>query len=292
MVVKAKSLPMPGETIIGGTFLMNPGGKGANQAVAASRLGGNVILVCKVGNDLFGKQALQQFKKENINASFVTIDADHSSGVALINVDEKGENSIVVAPGSNSYLSKIDVDEVFEKNMDSGIALIQLEIPITTVEYIIERSVAKGLNVILNPAPAQSLSNSIYKNLYVITPNESEAELLTGIKVTDLGSMEKAADKFLQLGVKNVIITLGAKGAFLCNEVESKLISAPVVTAMDTTAAGDCFNGSLAVALSEKLPLEKAVMFAVTAASLSTTKMGAQASLPIRKEVDLQVTAN
>ncbi len=287
MVVKSKHLPGPGETVMGGTFMMNAGGKGANQAVAAARLGGSVIFVCKVGNDLFGKQALQQFQREKIDTSFVKVDSGHSSGVALITVDEKGENSIAVAPGSNSFLNNSDVDEVFESNMGGGIALIQLEIPIPTVEHIIDRSASKGLKVILNPAPAQLLRESIYKKLFMITPNESEAELLTGIKITDHSSIQEAADRLLKMGVDNVVITLGSKGAFFCNEAGSKLVSAPAVTVQDTTAAGDCFNGSLAVALSEQMPLEKAVMFAVKVASLSTTKMGAQASLPIRKEVDL-----
>jgi ribokinase len=286
MVIKARKLPGPGETIMGGSFLMNPGGKGANQAVAASRLGGKVTLVCKVGNDLFGREALEQFRKENIDTGYVQVDGEHSSGVALINVDERGENTIVVAPGSNSYLQPEDVDLLFANVSPSGIVLVQLEIPIATVEHIIERSAEKGLNVILNPAPAQPLPESIYRHLYVITPNESEAELLTGIKITDLGTVRTACKLLLNMGVRNVIMTLGSKGAFLCNDREEQLIPAPHVTPTDTTAAGDCFNGSLAVAISESLPLDQAINFAVKAASLSTTRMGAQASLPIRREVD------
>jgi ribokinase len=286
MVIKARKLPSPGETIMGGSFLMNPGGKGANQAVAASRLGGNVTLVCKTGNDLFGREALEQFRKENIDTGYIQVDEEQSSGVALINVDEKGENTIVVAPGSNSYLNKEDVDHIFANVLPSGVVLVQLEIPIPTVEHVIRRSAEKGLRVILNPAPGHSLSDSIYRNLYVITPNESEAELLTGIKITDLDSAHKAAKWLRDMGVENVIITLGAKGAFLSNAEVSKLIPAPHVTPMDTTAAGDCFNGALAVAISEGRPIDEAINFAVKAASISTTRMGAQASIPVRHEVD------
>jgi ribokinase len=286
MVVKASKLPGPGETIMGGSFLMNAGGKGANQAVAASRLGGKVTLVCKVGNDLFGREAMEQFQKENIDTGYIQVDKEHSSGVALINVDEKGENTIVVAPGSNAYLQSEDVDHLFANVSPSGIVLVQLEIPIATVEHIIKRSAGKGLKVILNPAPAHPLPESVYKNLYVITPNESEAELLTGIKITDIDSVHAACKLLLNMGVKNVIMTLGAKGAFLCNDKGSQLIPAPHVTPTDTTAAGDCFNGSLAVALSESIPLDQAINFAVKAASISTTRMGAQASLPGRDEVD------
>jgi ribokinase len=286
MVVKAEKLPGRGETVIGDTFLMNPGGKGANQAVTAARLGGSVIFVAKVGNDLFGKQALQQFQREKINTQHVTVDPDNPSGVALISVDKNGENSIIVAPGANSLLKKIDVEFAFENNSSAGIALLQLEIPIETVEYAIERCFQQNIKVILNPAPAQKLNLEVLKHLFVITPNESEAELLTGIQIKDLDSVKKAAKMLYDLGVANVVLTLGSKGAFLHNKSIAKLIPAPPVTPIDTTAAGDCFNGALAVALSENLPLEKAISFACKAASISVTRMGAQPSLPTRKEVD------
>ena len=286
MVVKAQKLPGPGETVIGDTFLMNPGGKGANQAIAAARLGGSVTFIAKVGNDLFGKQALQQFQREKINTAHVKVDPDNPSGVALIGVDKNGENSIMVASGSNSHLKKIDVEAALEQNSSAGIALIQLEIPIDTVEYAIERCYQKSMKVILNPAPAQKLNLDVLKHLFVITPNESEAELLTGIKITNEGSIMEAAKILLNLGVENVVLTLGSKGAFLFNKTISKIIPAPPVTPMDTTAAGDCFNGALAVALSENFTLEKAIAFACKAASISVTRMGAQSSLPTRKEVD------
>lgn len=285
MVVKAEKLPSPGETVIGGSFLMNPGGKGANQAVAASRLGGRVTFVACVGNDIFGQQALEQFQKERINTDFIVISSDHPSGVALINVDEKGENCIAVAPGANGQLSTTMVEQALTLIDGPAILLLQLEIPLETVEYAIEYGHKKNVKVILNPAPANKLSDSVFRDIFIITPNESEAELLTGIRVTNLESAEIAAEKLHEKGVRNVVITLGAKGAYLSSETTRKVIEGPKVTAIDTTAAGDCFSGALAVALSEDQPLDQAVVFACKAASISVTRMGAQSSLPYRKEI-------
>jgi ribokinase len=286
MVVKVDKLPSPGETVIGGQFLMNPGGKGANQAVTASRLGGHVTFVASIGNDIFGRQAMQQFQREKIDTSFIITDKNHPSGVALINVDAKGENSIAVAPGANAQLSIVNVEQAFQSVKDQAILLLQLEIPLDTVEYAIEQGYKKNLKVILNPAPANKLSDEVFKHIFVITPNETEAELLTGIRLTNLESAREAAEVLHQKGVENVVITLGAKGAYLSNKEIKRLIPAPPVTAIDTTAAGDCFNGALAVALSENKPLDLAVAFACKAASISVTRMGAQSSLPNRKEVD------
>jgi ribokinase len=286
MVVKAEKLPMPGETVMGGAFLMNPGGKGANQAVTAARLGGPVTFIANVGNDLFGKQALQQFQRENINTSFITIDAEHPSGVALIGVDALGENSIMVAPGSNGHLNVKILERALESIQSPAIILMQLEIPIQTVEFAIQKGNEKGCKVILNPAPAQSLDVNVLRHLYMLTPNEFEAEMLTGIKIIDLESAEQAAVQLHELGVPNIVITLGPRGAYVHTSGFSKLIPAPSVTAVDTTAAGDCFNGALAVALSEGMDLELAVNFACKAASISVTRMGAQSSLPYRKEIN------
>jgi ribokinase len=286
LVVKAEKLPMPGETVSGGIFLMNPGGKGANQAVTAARLGNPVTFVAKVGNDIFGKQALQQFDRENINTDFVTTDTEYPSGVALIGVDSKGENNILVAPGANSHLDIRVVEQALESIKGEAIVLLQLEIPINIVEFVIERSFEKGLRVILNPAPVQKLNANVYQHLDIITPNEFEAEMLTGIRLVDLKTAEQAAGKLHQMGTRNVVITLGPKGAYVHNDRLAKLIPAPPVTAVDTTAAGDCFNGALAVALSEGKELDVAVAFACKAASISVTRMGAQSSLPYRKEVN------
>lgn len=286
MVVKTRTLPQPGETVLGGTFFMNPGGKGANQAVAAARLKGNVTFVTKLGNDLFGEQARLLFAKEGIETRYIIMDKKNPSGVALITVDEHGENSIVVAPGSNAALSAYDIDDELYGNDSSDVFLLQLEIPVSTVEFVVEKVAEKGNRVILNPAPARQISNELLGSLFIITPNENEAELLSGIKVTDLVSAENAAFKLLKKGVKNVIITMGASGAFFVNGEGSKMIPVVPVKAIDTTAAGDVFNGALAVAVSEGRNLEEAIDFANKAASISVTRMGAQASAPFRNEID------
>jgi ribokinase len=285
MVIKSKKLPSPGETIMGGTFLMNPGGKGANQAVAAARLGGNVTFVTKTGNDMFGAEASHLFNNEGIDARYIIKDPDNPSGVALITVDENGENSIVVASGSNGTLSANDIkDEVYETDT-SDIFLMQLEIPVATVEYVAQKAVSKGNKVILNPAPARHLSDDLLNCLYLITPNETEAELLTGVKVHDLKTAKTAALKLQEKGVENVIITMGSSGAYILSGKISKIIPVVPVKAIDTTAAGDVFNGALAVAISEGKGIEDAVVFANKAAAISVTRMGAQASAPYRREI-------
>ena len=285
MVIKTRKFPAPGETILGGRFFMNPGGKGANQAVAAKRLGGMVSFVGKIGDDIFGKQAMQLLEDEGINVDFVATDPENPSGVALITVDAKAENSIVVAPGSNGTLSSIDFDRAYSVLNESEIVLLQLEIPISTVAHIAEIASKKGKKVILNPAPADQLSDELLKNIYLITPNESEAELLTGVRATDLESAKRAALILQQKGIKVVIITMGSAGAFVLSDEYTGMVGAPKVEAVDTTAAGDTFNGALAVALSEEMELSRAVKFACEAASISVTRIGAQSSIPFRKEL-------
>lgn len=284
MVVKANKLPLPGETILGGTFIMNPGGKGANQAVAASRLGGNVILVAKVGDDLFGKQTIDVLKKENINTDYVFVDEDTPSGTALIMVNEEGENCIVVAPGANANLLPEDIERVKEME-EADIILMQLEIPIETIIAVAKMAKLNGQRVIINPAPAQKLGSELLNGLFLITPNETEATFLTGINVEDEISAAQAAEVFINKGVQNVIITLGKKGAYFQNKKIKLMIDAPVVKAMDTTAAGDTFSGALTVALTEKMDWQQAIKFAVQAASISVTRMGAQSSVPRRSEL-------
>lgn len=285
MVIKTTKLPAPGETILGGKFFMNAGGKGANQAVAAARLGGKVTFIAKTGDDIFGKQAKQLFESENVNTDYMFTDTENPSGVALITVDSIAENCIVVAPGANSNLQKSDIDQAKDEILRSEIILMQLEIPLEIVMYAAEIGNSAGKKVILNPAPARDLPDELFKKLYLITPNETEAELLTGIKVTDLISAEKAAKILINKGVNIVIITLGSKGAFLYSHEGFKLIAAPKVEAVDTTAAGDVFNGALAVAISEGFALEKAVEFANKAAAISVTRLGAQSSAPYWKEI-------
>jgi ribokinase len=285
MVIRSDKLPAPGETIMGGEFLMTAGGKGANQAVTAAKLGATVTFACKVGNDIFGRQALQGFQQAGINTGFVLTDPGNPSGVALILVDRNGENCIAVAPGANGALQIADLEKVIEQIEKGDIVLLQLEIPIPTVAYAIKKCHDKGARVILNPAPAQILDDNLFPFVDTITPNETEAELLTGIKVTDLQSAAKAATILQNKGISNVIITMGPKGAYLHNSSVKMLIPSPVVTAVDSTAAGDVFNGALAVALTEHLDVEQAVSFACKAASVSVTRMGAQASAPARSEL-------
>jgi len=291
MVVKSKSLPGPGETIMGGTFFMNAGGKGANQAVAAARLGGDVLFVAKVGNDIFGRQSIDGFKKENVNTDFVLIDEKNPSGTALIMVNEEGENCIVVAPGANAHLMPTDIEQVKEIN-EAEIILMQLEIPMITIASVSKKAKAILQKVIVNPAPAQNLSDEILNGLFLITPNETEATFLTGIKVYDEITASQAAEIFLRKGVQNVIITLGKQGAYFQNNTQSFKINAPVVQAIDSTAAGDTFSGALVVALTEGLDWENAVKFAVEAASISVTRMGAQSSIPYREEINFELITN
>jgi len=284
MVVKTDKHPLPGETRLGGIFFMNAGGKGANQAVAAARMGANVTFVTKVGNDIFGEQSIAGFKKERINTDFVFVDDSSSTGTALIVVNKEGENSIVVAPGANARLLPRDIDQVHDFE-EAGIILIQLEIPMETISAVVKKALVNNQKVIINPAPAQKLADELLNGLFLITPNETEASLLTGISVEDDDTAGEAARIFLKRGVKNVIITLGKKGAYFQNENVNLRIDAPVVTAIDTTAAGDTFSGALAVALTEKMSWEEAIKFAVATASISVTRLGAQASIPYRSEI-------
>jgi len=286
MVIKTEKLPSPGETILGGTFLLNPGGKGANQAVAATRLGGKVTFVGKRGNDLFGNQTVGLLMREGIDTEFFIKDPELPSGVALITVDSNGENMIVVAPGANANLQPEDLPEEIFDSSRYAILLIQLEIPITTVEYAIKKAKEKGIKAILNPAPAQPLSDEILKNVWALTPNEIEAETLTGVSISDTKTCSRAAAVLSNKGVRNVIVTLGEGGAFVSSDSYSGLIPGIKVDAVDTTAAGDVFNGALAVALAEGKELPEAVKFANKAASISVTRLGAQASAPFRHELD------
>ncbi|MEI8246150.1 MAG: ribokinase [Lentisphaerota bacterium] len=286
MVIKSRSLPAPGETVLGGEFFMNPGGKGANQAVAAARLGGDVVLVARVGNDIFGQKAIQGFKDEGINTDFIAVDPEQPSGAAAIMVDENGENCIAVAPGANNALSPADVDSAMEQIAAADILLMQLETPMATIEYAAMLGRGKGKTVILNPAPAQRLSGKLLAKLDIITPNETEAELLTGIKVENVDDAEKAARELRKMGAGAVIVTLGSQGAYVHSESFSGLVPAFKVKAVDTTAAGDTFNGALAVGLGSGLELEAAAVFASKAAGISVTRLGAQTSAPRLKEID------
>lgn len=285
MVVKTSRFPRPGETIIGGAFFLFPGGKGANQAVAAARLDGRVTFIGKVGDDLFGRQALEGFRQEGIIVDHIAVDPKEASGVALITVDAAGENQIVVAPGANSTLTPEDIRHAVTALAPAAILLLQLEIPLATVAFAVEQASRLGKKVILNPAPAQALPDELLSSLFLITPNETEAEILTGVAVTDDASARRAAEALLAKGVQHVVITLGARGAFYCSAEQSFLLAPEKVDPVDTTAAGDVFNGALAVGLAEELDWHAAIALANRAAAISVTRMGAQASAPFRFEV-------
>lgn len=286
MIVKLHHLPKPGETVSGGAFSTAAGGKGANQAVAAARAGAEVSLVARVGDDSFGEQAVAGFVGDGIDVSHVTRHSAEPSGVALIFVDEGGENCIAVAPGANAALTPDDVEAAKEMITGADVLVMQLETPIESVERAAGLAREHGVKVILNPAPARPLSDEILANVSILTPNETEAELLTGIQVSDDAAAEEAAKALVARGVDTVILTLGSRGAYVFESGSGELVPGFEVQAVDTTAAGDVFNGSLAVGLSEGKPLAEAVRFANAAAALSVTKLGAQPSAPSRSEIE------
>lgn len=285
MVVKTTHIPVPGETVLGGSFFMNPGGKGANQAVAVARLGGNISFVSKVGNDIFGRQSSQLFDEEGINTYHVLSDDDLPSGVALITVDGDGENSIVVAAGANANLLPGDLEGALKELSEAAIVMMQLEIPLETVHYVARYASEKGVKVILDPAPATDLSPELLSHIDIITPNQTEAEMLSGIRVNNVKDAEAAARVIAEKGAKQVVVTMGTLGAVIYQQGEVRVIPAQKVNALDSTAAGDVFNGALAVALSEGKALADAVAFACAAAAASVTRMGAQSSIPYRNEL-------
>ena len=285
MVISGKKIPVPGETISGGTFLMNPGGKGANQAVAVARLSakrGACTFVAKVGDDLFGRDTAVRMKKDGIDAKLI-VDRREPSGTALILVDPKGQNVISVALGANGTLSPKDIAP-YRKDIEGAAALLlQLETPIPTVLAAAKWAHAAGVPVVLNPAPAAKLPKDLYACLDWITPNETEAELLTGVKVTDAKSAAKAVAVFKKRGVGHVVVTMGVKGAY-CGDC-GKIFPAKKVKAVDCVAAGDTFNGAFVVALAEGQSCMDAIAFAQAASAISVTRPGAQASVPFRREI-------
>jgi len=285
MVIAGRKIPVPGETVSGGTFLMAPGGKGANQAVAVARLSARpraCTFVAKVGDDLFGRDTAARLKREGIDARLV-VDRKAPSGTALILVDAKGQNVISVALGANGTLSPADVAPLRKEIESAAAMLLQLETPMETVLAAAQWAHAAGVPVVLNPAPAAKLPKDLYACLDWITPNETEAELLTGVKVTDAASARKARDCFLKRGVKHVLVTLGAKGVY-CGD-DDRVRPGRKVKAVDCVAAGDTFNGAFVVALAEGRGVGEAVDFAQKAAAISVTRPGAQPSVPFRREI-------
>lgn len=286
MVMTGRRLPVPGETVSDGRFVMTPGGKGANQAVAVARLSGRkgaCLFVGKVGDDVFGRETSARLKKDGI-VPRLTVDRDEPSGTALILVDAKGQNIISVALGANGTLSPDDI-AVFRGDIESSdVLLMQLETPLRTVAAAAAWAHAAGSTVILNPAPARKLPAALLRNVDWLTPNETEAELLTGVRVTDAESAAKAAAVLRRRGVAHVLITLGSRGVY-CDDLR-RVFPAKKVKAVDCVAAGDTFNGAFACALSEGRSCADAVAFAQRAAAISVTRCGAQTSVPFRREVD------
>ncbi len=285
MIAQLPRIPRPGETILGGQFSTAAGGKGANQAVAAHRSGGAVCFVGCIGDDQFGDRMIGAFVREGINSAYIR--RKHvPSGVALIFVAADGQNSIAVAPGANAQLKPADVKRAQAAFYEADVLLLQLEIPLPTIETAIKMATKADLPVILNPAPAQKLPDEWLRQISILTPNETEAEILTGVKVRNATSARRAAQQLHRRGVSTVIITLGAQGAFLSSDGIEELIPAFRTRAVDSTAAGDVFNGALAVGLAERLGLRAAVRFANAAAAISVTRLGAQPSAPKRKEIE------
>jgi len=284
MVVKTERIPAPGETMLGGEFVMVPGGKGANQAVAAARLGADVTFVARVGDDAFGRTAIQNFEREGINTSFIVTDPRAASGIALIIVDKNGENSIAVAPGANMRLTPDDVLKARGAIEQADIVVLQFEVPMETVEAGVRLAKECGAKVLVNPAPAAKAPPGILPMTDVLTPNRIEAATLLNSSREEDPS--RLAGELLQSGVGAAIITLGSDGVLIGQSGERGWIPAVKVDAVDTTAAGDAFTGALAVGLADGSDLKSAAQFAVYAAAASVTRMGAQSSLPTREEVE------
>lgn len=288
MVVKTSHLPKPGETVVGGTFVMAPGGKGANQAVAAARLGAKTTFIAKVGDDLFGRQAVAGYQQEGIDTRWVLRDPHRATGVALILVDDRGENMISVASGANEALSPDDIDHAAEAIRSADIVVMQLETPLPAVCRAAEIAASAGVPVILDPAPAPSgpLPEGLLRHVTYLKPNESEAERLTGVAVADQASAQAAADRLLAAGPKCVVVTLGARGALVVEQAGRGLMVPPhPVSAVDSTAAGDAFCGAWAVALARGESPLAAARFAAVAGALAASRIGAQPSLPTEEEV-------
>ena len=285
LVVKVEDRPKGGQTVIGGDFKEVPGGKGANQAVAMARLGGNVNMIGKVGNDGFGQTLLNALNNDNVNTEYINKD-DVSTGVAMITVDKNAENSIVVAPGANFKVDKEYIDKSIEGIKNSDIVVLQLETPIDTIKYALSKSKELGKYTILNPAPAVKLEDDIICNVDLLTPNETELEILSGVEIKNEYDIQKAAQMMIDKGVKELIVTLGSKGSLYINKETSMFKKAYKVEAIDTTAAGDSYTGALAVAFANGKNIEDAMDFASKVGALSVQKEGAQSSLPTLEDVE------
>ncbi|MGS0691373.1 ribokinase [Shewanella sp. 30m-9] len=285
-VLQVASFPRPGETLHGYNYQIIPGGKGANQAVAAARLGADTGFIACVGDDGFGKNIRHSFEQDGMDVSAVHMMTNTPTGIAMIQVSDCGENSICIAAAANDALTAEIVEQHSGQIAAAEYLLMQLETPLAGIELAASIAKAQHTKVILNPAPARSLPDSLLSMLDIITPNETEAELLTGIKVDDANSAAKAANVLHDKGIATVMITLGAKGVYLSEQGKGKIIAGFKVQVTDTTAAGDTFNGAFVTAILEGQTIEQAVVFAHGAAAISVTRFGAQTSIPSRAEVE------
>jgi len=286
LIIPLDRIPRPGETLLASDLETAAGGKGANQAVAAARCGARVAFVARLGSDALGDQAMSGFATEGIDVSCVVRDARAPSGAALIFVDRRGANCIGVALGANRRLTTADVHRARGLISSASVVLMQLETPLSTIVAATRLAAKQRTTVILNPAPACRLPDSLLRDITILTPNETEAEVLTGIKPTGLRNAKRAADSLRRRGVKIVIITLGKRGALIADAQGARVIKGYAVKVRDTTAAGDVFNGALAVALTDGRSIDSSVVFANAAAALSVTKFGAQPSAPTRRQID------
>ncbi|MDU3802925.1 ribokinase [Paraclostridium bifermentans] len=285
LVVNVDNMPKKGQTLIGSDFKEVPGGKGANQAVAMARLGGDVTMIGKVGTDSFGQTLIDALKNDNVNTTYVHKE-DGPTGVAMITVDKNAENSIVVAPGANFKVKENDIDKNIDAIKNSDIVVVQLETPLETIKYALKSAKELGKYTILNPAPAVKLEDSIIANVDLLTPNETELEILSGVSINCEDDILKAAQTMIEKGVKELIVTLGSKGSLYINKEISMFKKSYKVDAVDTTAAGDSYTGALSVAFSKGENIEVAMDFASRVGALCVTKEGAQSSLPTLEEVE------
>jgi len=286
LTARTPKMPRPGETVLGGPFQMGPGGKGGNQAVAAARLGSEVTMLTKLGKDLFGDDALNHFNKEGINTSYIIQTEDEATGAALIAVDPQGENMIVVSLGACGTITAEEVKKLRDSMTNADVVLLQLETSMEAIDATIRLAYDLGKPVVLNPAPYQDISEELLAMVDYVTPNETEAEELTGVQVTDDQTAGEAADKLHQMGIETVIITLGKKGVYLSNKEYGELVASVTVDAVDTTGAGDSFNGAFCHFLSEGESLKNACVKANIAAALSVTKFGTAPAMPTKAEFE------
>ena len=289
LVFFGQKIPQAGETVLGNNFVVGPGGKGSNQAVATSKAGAKTHFISKIGDDQFGRMAIEMYDEAKVDYSNVVISKDYSTGAAAIMVDEvTGANAINVYPGASGAITKKDIDDAEQAIKNSKIFLTQLEAPKDVVMYTLKKASDLGVTTILNPAPADHIDKSVFPLIDYFTPNEIEASFYVNHQVETHDDARRAADSLLNMGIKNVVITLGERGAFFANAHEA--FSCPVATlqtpVVDTTGAGDAFNAGLAVALTENMPVQEAMAFASATAGLSTTKIGTAKAMPSREQIE------